>query len=317
MVMDNPLALPLWMQVERCIALYNMMQNSDFLLKLKAAASATQACLADVLQPFGGLPVAEGMRYAVGGGKGLRGFLVIESAALVGASGAGAIYAGAAIEAMHAYSLVHDDLPCMDNDDWRRGQLTVHKRWDEATGVLVGDALQTLAFELLSLPECSSDPKVRLALISSLAKASGGQGMVLGQAQDMAAETALQPLTLPNISQLQQNKTGALFEWSATAGAVLATADTTPLRLYAQALGLAFQISDDILDVEGNETLVGKAVRKDSASGKATFVSLLGLDQAKRRAQELVDEACDALVPFNDRAATLQAAAKFVLWRDT
>ena len=294
-----------------------MMQNSDFFQKLKAAASATQACLADVLQPLGGLPVAEGMRYAVVGGKGLRGFLVTESAALVGAPGAGAIHAGAAVEAMHAYSLVHDDLPCMDNDDLRRGQPTVHKKWDEATAVLVGDALQTLAFELLTLPECSSDPKVRLALISSLARASGGQGMVLGQAQDMAAETALKPLTLSDISQLQQNKTGALFEWSATAGAVLVGTDAGPFQRYAQALGLAFQITDDILDVEGNAALVGKAVRKDSISGKATFVSFLGLEQAKRRAQDLVDEACESLVIFGDRASTLKAAAQFSVSRST
>jgi farnesyl diphosphate synthase len=294
-----------------------MMQNSDFFLKLKAAASATQACLADVLQPLGGLPVAEGMRYAVVGGKGLRGFLVTESAALVGAPAAGAIYAGAAVEAMHAYSLVHDDLPCMDNDDLRRGQPTVHKKWDEATAVLVGDALQTLAFELLTLPECSSDSKVRLALISSLAQASGGQGMVLGQAQDMAAENALKPLTLSDISQLQQNKTGALFEWSATAGAILSGTDAGPFRRYAQALGLAFQITDDILDVEGNAALVGKAVRKDSISGKATFVSLLGLEKAKRRAQDLVDEACDSLAIFGDRGSTLKAAAQFAVSRST
>ena len=294
-----------------------MMQVSDFPVRLKAAASATQACLASVLQPLGALPIAEGMRYAVGGGKGLRGFLVIESAALMGAPRSGAIYAGAAVEAMHAYSLVHDDLPCMDNDDLRRGQPTVHKKWDEATAVLVGDALQTLAFELLSLPECSSDPKVQLALISSLAQAGGAQGMVLGQAQDMAAENAFKRLTLSDISELQENKTGALFEWSATAGAILAGTDSAPLRRYARALGLAFQITDDILDVEGNAVLVGKAVRKDSASGKATFVSLLGLDQAKRRAQDLVDEACEALVIFGDRTTTLRAAAQFVVSRDT
>ena len=293
------------------------MEGSDFPSKLKAAAAATQACLANVLQPLGAFPIADGMRYAVSGGKGLRGFLVIESAALVGAPRPSAIYAGAAVEAMHSYSLVHDDLPCMDDDDLRRGLPTVHKKWDEATAVLVGDALQTLAFELLSMPDCSSDPKVQMALISSLARASGAQGMVLGQAQDMSAETAFKPLTLSDISQLQQNKTGALFEWSATAGAVLAGTDAAPLRRYAQALGLAFQIADDVLDAEGNAALVGKAVRKDSVSGKATFVSLLGLDQAKRRAQDLVDEACEALAIFGDRTTTLRAAAQFVVSRDT
>ena len=293
------------------------MIKSDFFPKLEAAAAATQACLMDAMRPFGGWPIAQGMRHAVTGGKGLRGFLVIESAALVGAPTTGAIYAGAAVEALHAYSLVHDDLPCMDDDDLRRGQPTVHKKWDEATAVLVGDALQTLAFELLSLPNCSPDPKVQLALISSLARASGAQGMVLGQAQDIAAETALEALTFDEISQLQQNKTGALFEWSATAGAVLIGSNSVPLLRYAQALGLAFQISDDILDVEGSAELVGKAVGKDSKSGKATFVSLLGLDHAKRRAQDLADEACDALVAFDDRATTLRAAAQFVVSRDT
>ena len=293
------------------------MIQSDFPPKLEAAAAATKACLMDALRPLGSLPIAQGMRHAVTGGKGLRGFLVIESAAIVGAPKAGAIYAGAAVEALHAYSLVHDDLPCMDDDDLRRRQPTVHKKWDEATAVLVGDALQTLAFELLSLPNCSPDPKVQLELISSLARASGAQGMVLGQAQDIAAETALKPLTVHEISQLQQNKTGALFEWSATAGAVLIGSNSVPLRRYARALGLAFQISDDILDVEGSAVLVGKAVGKDSKSGKATFVSLLGLDQAKRRAQDLADEACDALVTFDDRATTLRAAAQFVVSRDT
>jgi farnesyl diphosphate synthase len=292
------------------------MGQADFLAHLKAAALATQACLADAMQPMGDLPIAQGMRHAVQGGKGLRGFLVIESAALMGAPRAGAIYAGAAVEALHAYSLVHDDLPCMDDDDLRRGQPTVHKKWDEATAVLVGDALQTLAFELLCRPECSDDVTIQLALIKSLARASGAQGMVLGQAQDMAAETATIALTLPEISQLQRNKTGALFEWSATAGALLAGTDPAPLRRYAEALGLAFQISDDILDIEGSAAVVGKAVGKDTASGKATFVSLQGLAQAKRRAQDLVDEACESLVIFGDRATRLRSAAQFVVSRE-
>ena len=292
------------------------MGQADFLAHLKAAALATQACLADAMQPMGDLPIAQGMRHAVQGGKGLRGFLVIESAALMGAPKAGAIYVGAAVEALHAYSLVHDDLPCMDDDDLRRGQPTVHKKWDEATAVLVGDALQTLAFELLCRPECSDDVTIQLALIKSLARASGAQGMVLGQAQDIAAETAMIALTLPEISQLQRNKTGALFEWSATAGALLAGTDPAPLRRYAEALGLAFQISDDILDIEGSAAVVGKAVGKDTASGKATFVSLQGLAQAKRRAQDLVDEACESLVIFGDRATRLRSAAQFVVSRE-
>jgi farnesyl diphosphate synthase len=256
------------------------------------------------------------MRHAVMGGKGLRGFLVIESARLMGAPEKEAVNAGAAVEALHAYSLVHDDLPCMDDDDLRRGQPTVHKKWDEATAVLVGDALQTLAFELLARPGSALAEQGQLGLIAGLAKASGAEGMVLGQAQDMAAETAAVPLTLTEIAYLQSNKTGALIEWSATAGAVMVGADAALLRRYARSLGLAFQIADDILDVEGTVDVVGKATGKDSASGKATYVSLLGLEGAKRRAQELVDEACMALDDFGDRGDILKAAARFVVSRD-
>jgi farnesyl diphosphate synthase len=289
---------------------------SDFSTHLKAAADATQSCLATAMRPFGDLPIAQGMRHAVTGGKGLRGFLVIESARLMGAPEQEAVYAGAAVEALHAYSLVHDDLPCMDDDDLRRGQPTVHKKWDEATAVLVGDALQTLAFELLARPASCLGAQRQLDLITGLAKASGAEGMVLGQAQDMAAETSAVPLTLTEIAHLQNNKTGALIEWSATAGAVMMGADPALLRRYAQSLGLAFQIADDILDVEGTIDVVGKATGKDSVSGKATFVSLLGLEGAKLRAQDLVDEACVALDDFGDRANILKAAARFVVSRD-
>jgi farnesyl diphosphate synthase len=204
----------------------------------------------------------------------------------------------------------------MDDDDLRRGQPTVHKKWDEATAVLVGDALQTLAFELLARPGSCLGAQRQLDLITGLAKASGAEGMVLGQAQDMAAETCAVPLTLSEIADLQTNKTGALIEWSATAGAVMMGADPALLRRYAQSLGLAFQIADDILDVEGTIDVVGKATGKDSASGKATFVSLLGLEGAKRRAQDLVDEACVALDDFGDCADILKAAARFVVSRD-
>ena len=289
---------------------------SDFSTHLKAAADATQSCLATAMRPFGDLPIAQGMRHAVTGGKGLRGFLVIESARLMGAPEQEAVYAGAAVEALHAYSLVHDDLPCMDDDDLRRGQPTVHKKWDQATAVLVGDALQTLAFELLARPDSASGAQRQVELITLLAKASGAEGMVLGQAQDMAAETAAVPLTLSDIAQLQNNKTGALIEWSATAGAVMMGADPARLRRYAQSLGLAFQIADDILDVEGRVDVVGKATGKDRASGKATFVSLVGLEGAKTRAQDLVNEACVALDDFGDRADILKAAARFVVSRD-
>ena len=258
-------------------------------------------------------PVTHAMRYAVRGGKGLRGFFVLESAALHGIAPENAVAAAAAIEAMHAYSLVHDDLPCMDNDDLRRGQPTVHRKWDEGVAVLAGDALQTLAFELLTDPALGPN---RIDLIAGMAHAAGARGMVLGQALDIAAETASTPLTLDQITRLQAGKTGALIEWSATAGAVLAGADPAPLARYAAAIGLAFQIADDILDVTGDADKAGKRLGKDAGAGKATFVSLLGLDAARQRASGLIDEATEALAPYGIRAGTLIAAARFVIARD-
>ena len=281
---------------------------------LTTAAAQVDACLTTALADHADLPLTHAMRYATRGGKGLRGFLVLESARLHGISPASAVAAAAAVEALHAYSLVHDDLPAMDDDALRRGQPTVHVKWDEATAILVGDALQSLAFELLTSPALGS-AEVRLALVASLARASGAQGMVLGQAQDIAAETAAAPLSLHAITELQANKTGALIRWSAEAGAVLAGADPAPLRRYATALGLAFQIADDILDVTGDAAAVGKAVGKDAAAGKATFVSLLGLGVAQAQAKALVDEACDALSPYGPQAETLKAAARFVITR--
>ena len=283
---------------------------------LEDAAGQIGACLDQVFVPFGDLPVAAAMRYATSGGKRLRGFLVVESARIHGVDPARAVYGAAAVEVLHAYSLVHDDLPCMDDDDIRRGQPTVHIKWDEATAVLAGDALQALAFELLSRPEISDDPAVQLSLITSMAQAVGGQGMVLGQALDIAAETANSPLSLDEITRLQDGKTGALICWSAMAGAVMAKADTEPMRHYAGALGLAFQIADDILDVEGDARVAGKRLGKDAAAGKATFVSLLGMDGAKVRANELVEEAIAALAPYGDKADNLRQAAQFVIARD-
>ncbi|MBV0913604.1 polyprenyl synthetase family protein [Rhodobacteraceae bacterium ASV31] len=256
------------------------------------------------------------MAHALSGGKRLRAFLVLESAALHDVDAAHAIWPAAAIEALHAFSLVHDDLPCMDDDALRRGLPTVHVKWDEATAVLVGDALQTLAFDLLARDDTHPDPAVRIDLIASLARGTGAEGMVLGQAQDIAAETSAAPLTLDQITALQANKTGALIQWSAEAGARLARADLAPMTSYATALGLAFQIADDILDVEGDAAKAGKRLRKDGDAGKATFVSLLGLDGAKQRAAALVDEACDALAPFGPRAETLREAARFVISRE-
>jgi farnesyl diphosphate synthase len=269
---------------------------------------------AEIAQALSGidLSVADAMGYAVRGGKGLRGFLVLESAALHDISNAAKV--AAAIECLHAYSLVHDDLPCMDDDDLRRGQPTVHRKWDEATAVLAGDALQSLAFEFLTSADCAAERCTDL--IRSFAEASGVRGMVGGQALDIAAETATAPLTLDQITILQAGKTGALITWSATAGPRMAGADIGPLKRYGDALGLAFQIWDDVLDVTGDAETVGKAVGKDADAGKATFVSLLGLDGAKRRAADLVTEACDALSIYGETAQTLRDAARFVIARD-
>ena len=282
--------------------------------RLATCADAVQAHFDTVLGNLADLPVVHAMGHATNGGKRLRGFLVMESARLHGVDTDRAIWPATAIEALHAYSLVHDDLPCMDDDDLRRGQPTVHKKWDEATAVLAGDALQTLAFEMVSHPHVGNGD-VRADLAASLARASGAQGMVLGQALDIAAETADTPLTLDKITALQSGKTGALIEWSATAGARMAQADISALQTYSRALGLAFQIADDILDVEGDAATVGKATGKDAEAGKATFVSLLGLAEAKRRAADLVESASDALNVYGNDADTLREAAHFVVTR--
>lgn len=288
--------------------------SDGFPAALAAAAERTQAALRQTIAGFEDVPVTRAMAYAVTGGKGLRGFLVLEGAALHDVDPGRAVWPAAAIEAIHAYSLVHDDLPCMDDDDLRRGQPTVHRKWDDATAILAGDALQSLAFALCAHDEVGP-AEVRLNLVATLARASGAEGMVLGQALDMAAQTADDPLTLEQITTLQAGKTGALIAWAAMAGARLAAADDEPLRRYASALGLAFQIADDILDVEGEEGQVGKALRKDERAGKATFVSLLGLDGARARAASLVDAANDALAPYGRRADTLRQAAGFVISR--
>lgn len=282
---------------------------------LAAAADRVGARLAaEITRPPLG-PLTEAVAYAARGGKRLRGFLVLESARLHGIPADQAEWPAAAVEALHAYSLVHDDLPCMDDDDLRRGQPTVHRAWDEATAVLVGDALQTLAFELLARAEAAPEPDRRIALIAALARAAGLQGMVLGQAQDMTAERAATPLDLAAITELQTNKTGALIVWSAEAGARLAGESPAAMGAYAAALGLAFQIADDILDVEGDSAAAGKRLQKDAAAGKATFVSLLGLDGARARAADLVAEAEAALAGYGADADVLRAAARFVIAR--
>ena len=286
----------------------------SFQALLAADASLIQTRLDLALAPLADEPVIHAMRYAVQGGKRLRGFLVLESARMLGISPIQSISAAAAVEALHAYSLIHDDLPAMDNDDLRRGLPTVHRKWDEATAILAGDALQTLAFDLLCDPALGP-PEIRISLLQSLAKASGAAGMVLGQALDMAAETNPN-LTLPDITRLQAGKTGALICFAAEAGAILAGQDRAPLRAYATALGLAFQIADDILDVTGDATKAGKRLGKDAAAGKATFVSLLGLDAARARARALVDQAEAALTPYS-AAQNLIDAARFVIARES
>ena len=287
----------------------------SFSAQLAADAAAVQARLDAAMAGFDNQPVVQAMRYAAHGGKRLRGFLVLESARMLGIPQARAVSAAAAVEALHAYSLVHDDMPCMDDDALRRGLPTVHVKWDEATAVLAGDALQTLAFELLTDPALGSAER-RIALVAGLAQASGAEGMVLGQALDIAAETAARPLTLEEITALQAGKTGALIRFSAEAGAILAGADPTPLRRYATALGLAFQIWDDVLDVTGDAAVTGKAVGKDAAAGKATFVSLLGLEPAKARAKTLIDEAEAALSGYGPAAQNLIDCARFVIARE-
>lgn len=283
--------------------------------RLADAARAVQVHFDTVLSTLEKVPVVAAMAHATQGGKRIRGFLVLESARLHQIDPAQAIWPATAIEALHAYSLVHDDLPCMDDDDLRRGQPTVHRKWDEATAVLAGDALQTLAFEMVCAPQASAKAAVRADLALSLARASGARGMVLGQALDIAAETAAQPLTLEEITTLQRGKTGALIEWSATAGARMAQADLGPLEAYARALGLAFQIADDLLDVTGDSAILGKAAQKDAEAGKATFVSLLGYDAARARAHDLMDQACDSLNGYGADADTLKQAARFVVNR--
>lgn len=253
--------------------------------------------------------------YAVlGGGKRLRAFLAIESARICGAGAEGALNAAAAVECLHAYSLAHDDLPAMDDDDMRRGKASLHCAFDEATAILVGDGLQAMAFELLAAISDAPAERV-LSLISGLARAAGNAGMVGGQMRDIMAESDPYGASISQVALIQSQKTGALFEWSADVGPVLAGTDPAPLRAYAEALGRAFQIRDDILDVEGDAQAVGKAVGKDAAAGKATFVSLLGVDGARTEARQLIDAALAALAPYGAEGDILAQLARFTLDR--
>ncbi|RNF33671.1 polyprenyl synthetase family protein [Paracoccus methylarcula] len=258
----------------------------------------------------------DAMAYATVGGKRIRAFLVLESARLHGVTDQAALPVATAVEALHAYSLVHDDLPAMDDDDLRRGMPTCHLQWSEATAILAGDALQTLAFRLLT-DEAIGDADARLRLIRAFSDSVGAKGMVWGQALDIAAETALEPLDLAAVKRLQGAKTGALIRFAATAGPLVTGEDLQPLDDYARALGLAFQIADDILDVTGDEDVTGKRVGKDDAAGKATFLSLLGLEGAKAEARRYANAAEVALEPYGEAAENLRELARFVIDRDT
>jgi len=260
----------------------------------------------------------EAMRHAaIGGGKRLRPLLVVASASIFNVARSYAVRAGTAVEAIHVYSLVHDDLPCMDDDDMRRGKPTVHKAFDEATAVLAGDSLHALAFEILADPATHPDPFTRGEMIATLATASGPDGMAGGQMMDLEAEKS--NFDLPTVTRLQALKTGALIAASVEIGAILghvAPEGRTHLRGYARDIGLAFQIVDDIMDVEGDEALAGKALGKDADAGKATFVSLMGLDRAKQQAEMLVEQAISHLASYGHEADLLRAIARYVLERD-
>ncbi|WP_026986188.1 polyprenyl synthetase family protein [Fodinicurvata fenggangensis] len=263
--------------------------------------------------------LVEAMRYAVlGGGKRLRPFLLLESAGLFEVPEDRSLRAAAALEMVHGYSLVHDDLPAMDDSELRRGHLTVHRAFDEATAILAGDSLLTEAFGLLGGAATHPDATIRLKLVQDLSTAAGMNGMAGGQALDLAAEKARQPLDLDEIIALQARKTGALIIYACTAGADLGQADQnarTALAQYGEKLGLAFQIADDLLDYTGNQAETGKPVGRDAGRGKATFVDLLGADGAQEKAAELLEQAWESLDLFGAKADFLRAVTVFVLER--
>lgn len=288
---------------------------------LSEAAQTVDAALERLLPAPEGLHarVAEAMRYAVfAGGKRLRPFLVLQSAALFAVEPRGAARVAAAIEALHTYSLVHDDLPCMDDDDLRRGRPTAHRAFDEATAVLAGDALLTIAFEILADRETHTSAEVRCRLVRELAQAAGANGMIGGQMIDMQAAT--NTFGTDEVILLQRLKTGALFEFCCVGGAILGQAgreDEARLRNYARDIGLVFQITDDLLDVFSTTEKTGKAVGKDEDRGKATLVSLLGIEAARAEALALAQRAADAVAPYGKSAAALQTLPGFLLRRES
>ncbi len=280
--------------------------------RLKALLGGTQAEPGDEAGTL-----AEAMRYAVlGGGKRLMPFLLMQSAALFGVGEEASLDAGCALECVHCYSLVHDDLPAMDDDDMRRGRPTVHKAYDEATAILAGDGLLTFAFEILGAPSTNPDPAIRAELVLGLAKAAGWQGMVLGQALDLSDERG--DLSPDGVARMQALKTGALFRFACEAGAGLGSANASEraaLIAYADSFGQAFQLADDLLDAQGDASALGKAVGKDAGRGKATLIALLGPEQARERLRVLLRQAEAALAPFGGRAQTLLETARFAVRR--
>ncbi len=298
-----------------------MIELTDFKKALSDNADAVENELSELLEAGDGpeRQLVDAMRYSVlGGGKRIRPFLVMEAANLFGVSSRSALRTAAAIEMVHCYSLVHDDLPAMDDDDLRRGRETCHIKYDEATAILAGDALLTKAFEVLASPETHQDANVRTELVLALAKAAGDHGMVGGQMLDLVAED--HDLDVPEITRLQRMKTGELIAVSCESGGILGKASVSArhaLHAYAHDIGLAFQIADDLLDIEGDEEQVGKKTGKDEAAGKATFVSLLGVEQARDQAELLSRQAMEHLEIFGKKSDLLKELADFIVRRSS
>ena len=299
------------------------LSSTDFAKRLDRTADETEALLSKLLCDTA-LPdeiarpkrLMDAMRYSsLGGGKRLRPFLVVESSAVFDVPRDAALLAGAALECIHCYSLIHDDLPAMDNSDLRRGRPTLHKTTDDATAILAGDGLLTLAFDIITRDEVHKDPTVRLLLTRALARAAGIGGMVGGPILDLAGEGRFGDCEPVDVARLQQMKTGALLRYGCIAGALLGQAsqkDYQALDTYGRALGEAFQIADDLLDVEGDAAALGKPAGADAALGKTTFVTQLGIDGAKQRVRDLLAKADEALSAFGARGDVLRAAAHFV-----
>ncbi|WGS21170.1 MULTISPECIES: polyprenyl synthetase family protein [unclassified Bradyrhizobium] len=300
--------------------------TAEFAKRLDQTAEDTEALLAKLLSDATETDeierpkrLIEAMRYSsLGGGKRLRPFLVVESAAVFGVPRESALMAGAALECIHCYSLIHDDLPAMDNSDLRRGRPTLHKAYDDATAILAGDALLTIAFDIITRDAIHKDATVRLLLTRALARASGVGGMAGGQILDLAGEGRFGDREPVDVARLQQMKTGALLRFGCIAGAILGQSSQKEYQAlddYGKALGEAFQIADDLLDVEGDSAALGKPAGADAALGKTTFVTQLGIDGAKQRVRDLVARADAALSVFGARGDVLRATSRFVAER--